>query len=84
MLYATAYTEVAALLQAARDPMDAVLVLLGAHAGVRAQECADLRWADVYLARWDLVVRRGKGGKQRPLWLNTGSLDDSAPRVGVH
>ena len=54
--------ELAALLQAARDPLDAVLVLLGAHAGLRAQECADLRCADVHLARRDLVVRRGKGG----------------------
>jgi integrase/recombinase XerC len=57
--------EVAALLQAASDPLDAVLVLLSAHAGLRAQECADLRWADVHLARRDLVVRHGKGGKQR-------------------
>ena len=62
--------EVAALLQAARDPLDAVLVLLGAHAGLRAQECADLRWADVHLARRDLVVRRGKGGKQRVVALS--------------
>jgi integrase/recombinase XerC len=34
--------EVAALLQAAHDPCDAVLILLGAHAGLRAQECTDL------------------------------------------
>jgi integrase len=57
--------EVAALLHAASTPADHVLVLLGAHAGLRAQECADLRWADVHLARRDLLVRRGKGGKQR-------------------
>ncbi len=56
--------EVAALVQSAA-PMDEVLVLLGAHAGLRAQECAALRWADVHLARRDLVVRHGKGGKQR-------------------
>ena len=62
--------EVAALLQAARDPLDAVLVLLGAHAGLRAQECADLRWTDVHLARRDLVVRQGKGGKQRVVALS--------------
>jgi integrase/recombinase XerC len=62
--------EVAALLQAARDPQDAVLVLLGAHAGLRAQECVDLRWADVHLARRDLVVRHGKGGKQRVVVLS--------------
>ena len=62
--------EVAALLLAARDPLDAVLVQLGAHAGLRAQECADLRWADVHLARRDLVVRHGKGGKQRVVALS--------------
>jgi len=57
--------EVAALLRAATDPHDRVLVLLGAHAGLRAQECVDLRWADIGLARRDLVVRRGKGNKAR-------------------
>jgi integrase/recombinase XerC len=62
--------EVAALLQAATDPADRVLVLLGAHAGLRAQECTDLRWADVHLARRDLLVRRGKGGKQRVVALS--------------
>jgi len=62
--------EVAALLQAATDPADRVLVLLGAHAGLRAQECADVRWADVHLARRDLVVRRGKGGRQRVVALS--------------
>lgn len=51
--------EVAALVQAATDPADRVLVLLGAHAGLRAQECADLQWADVHVARRDLVVRHG-------------------------
>jgi integrase/recombinase XerC len=56
--------EIAALLQTAA-PMDQVLVLLGVHAGLRAQECASLRWADVHLARRDLVVRLGKGGRQR-------------------
>jgi integrase/recombinase XerC len=62
--------ELAALLQAARDPRDAVLVLLSAHAGLRAQKCADLRWTDVHLARRDLVVRHGKGGKQRVVALS--------------
>ena len=56
--------EVAALVQVA-GPADRVLVLLGAHAGLRAQECADLRWAEVHLARRGVLVRRGKGGKQR-------------------
>ena len=62
--------EVAALLHAATDPSDRVLVLLGAHAGLRAHECTALQWADVHLARRDLVVRRGKGGKQRVVALS--------------
>jgi site-specific recombinase XerC len=56
--------EVAALVQVT-GPADRVLVLLGAHAGLRAQECADLRRGEVHLARSDLLVRHGKGGKQR-------------------
>ncbi len=65
--------EVAALLQAATDPADRVLVLLGAHAGLPAQECADLRWADVHLARRDLVVRHDKGRRQRVVALSATS-----------
>ncbi len=57
--------ELAALLVAATDPLDRALLLLGAHAGLRAQECVDLRWADIDLARRRLTVRRGKGGKAR-------------------
>jgi integrase/recombinase XerC len=57
--------ELTALLRVAEDPLDRVLVLLGAHTGLRAQECVDLRWADIDLVRRRLVVRRGKGGKTR-------------------
>jgi len=57
--------EVPALLRAATDPHDRVLVLLGTHAGLRAHECVDLRRADLSFARRDLVVRHGKGGKAR-------------------
>lgn len=57
--------ELEALLRVAADPLDRVLVLLGAHTGLRAQECVDLRWADVDLVRRRLTVRRGKGGKTR-------------------
>lgn len=57
--------EVAALTQRSHNPSDRALVLLGAHAGLRAQECADLHWADVQVVRRDLIVRHGKGGKQR-------------------
>jgi len=57
--------EVAALTQAATDPHDRVLVLLGAHTGLRAGECVTLRWEDVRPGRRDLTVRRGKGGATR-------------------
>ncbi len=59
------YDEVAALAWAAADPHDRVLVLLGAHAGLRAGECVALRWEDVRPGRRDLTVRRGKGGAAR-------------------
>lgn len=37
---------------------------------MRAQECADLRWSDVQVTRRDLLVRHGKGGKQRVVALS--------------
>ena len=62
--------EVAALAQAAADPHDRVLVLRGAHAGLRAGECVALRWEDVRSSRRDLTVRRGKGGTARTVTLS--------------
>jgi integrase/recombinase XerC len=44
---------------------DRVLVLLGAHAGLRASEMMELRWSDVDLLRRRVVVQHGKGGKRR-------------------
>jgi len=64
--------ELAALLQATSDaPFDHVLILLGAHAGLRAGECVALRWADVNLAGRDLTIRQGKGGKARTVAMST-------------
>jgi len=57
--------EIAALLDAAATPFDRVLVLLGAHGGLRAGECVRLRWRDVHMARRDLTIRLSKGGKTR-------------------
>ena len=54
--------EVEALLEHA-DGAEKVMVLLGAHAGLRIGEMADLRWADLDLDRSQLRVRSGKGGK---------------------
>jgi len=44
---------------------DRVLVLLGAHAGLRVSEALALRHADVRLSDGELDVRDGKGGKAR-------------------
>jgi len=49
---------------------DRVLILLGAHAGLRASEMMDLRWSDVDLLRRHVVVARGKGGKKRDVTMS--------------
>jgi integrase/recombinase XerC len=54
--------EVEALLEHARGA-EALMVLLGAHAGLRIGEMADLRWNDIDYERSQLHVRSGKGGK---------------------
>ncbi|UCH25466.1 MAG: tyrosine-type recombinase/integrase [Trueperaceae bacterium] len=51
------------LLITAAEPADRVVVLLGAHAGLRLSEMAALRWADVDVAGRRLTVVLGKGGK---------------------
>lgn len=63
--------EIAKLLTKA-GAVDRVLVLLGAHAGLRVAEMAALRWADVDLAAQQLRVVRGKGGKARTVWISSG------------
>ncbi len=59
-----AYTpeEVEALLGVAEGP-DTVMVLLGAHAGLRIAEMSALKWPDIDWRSKELVVRQGKGGK---------------------
>lgn len=64
--------EIEALLAVAGDE-DRVLVLLGAHAGLRVAECLALTWADVALPGRTLTVQKGKGGKKRTVALS-GSL----------
>ncbi len=61
---------VAALIAHAEGP-DLLVVLLGAHAGLRVSEMTALRWADVDLSRRRLVVRSGKGGKKRTVPLSS-------------
>ncbi len=54
---------------------DRVLVLLGAHAGLRVSEALALRWADVDLRRRRLRVRAGKGGQARTVALSRSLID---------
>lgn len=62
---ARSYTdyELIELMAAARDQQERVILLLGAHAGLRVSEMLRLRWDDVDLAARELLVRGGKGGK---------------------
>ena len=62
---ARSYTdfELIEMLHAARDQQERVILLLGAHGGLRVSEMLRLRWDEVDLARRDLLVTDGKGGK---------------------
>jgi len=51
---------------------DRVLVLLGAHGGLRASEMLGLRWTDVNMTTKELVVAHGKGNKSRTVVLSKG------------
>ncbi len=55
--------EMDELLAAAKDTHERVLLLLGAHGGLRVSEMLRLRWEDVDLRASSLLVRGGKGGK---------------------
>lgn len=55
--------ELIELLAAARDAQERVLLLLGAHAGLRVSEMLRLRWDEIDPARRELLVVDGKGGK---------------------
>jgi integrase/recombinase XerC len=55
--------ELIELFARARDDDDRLLLLLGAHAGLRVSEMLALRWDDVDVGERLLLVRAGKGGK---------------------
>lgn len=65
---ALSWDEVEALLAAARDLYDVVIVALAAESGLRAGEILNLTWSDVDLSR-RLVRVRGKYGKERVAFL---------------
>jgi integrase len=49
------------------SPIDRVLILLGAHGGLRISEILALVWADRDIDAGTLTVRSGKGGKKRTI-----------------
>ncbi|MEJ2666287.1 MAG: tyrosine-type recombinase/integrase [Deinococcales bacterium] len=51
-------------LLALAGPAERVIVLLGAHAGLRISEMTSLRWQDLDLGKGELRVEAGKGGKR--------------------
>jgi integrase/recombinase XerC len=66
------HEEVEGLLEHGSTP-DRVLVLLCAHAGLRVSEATALEWGDI--EDITLLVRNGKGGKQRRVNMSIGLLD---------
>lgn len=56
-------TELTNLLGQAMDPEDRVILLLGAHGGLRVSEMLALRWDEVFLEDREMLVRAGKGNK---------------------
>jgi len=73
--------EVFSMLEAldARKPdqrRDYVIIALLWSCGLRTSELLDLQWRDIDLKEATLLVRNGKGRKQRQLFLNDRVLDD--------
>jgi site-specific recombinase XerD len=56
------------------DSQAPLLVRLLMRVGLRRGEALDLAWRDVYLARKEIVVRYGKGGKSRRIPIEDGEL----------
>lgn len=73
--------EITALLAHA-DPRMGTLLLLCAHGGLRISEALALEWRDVQLDAGELLVRSGKGGKQRRVVLGK-SLVQALEKVGL-
>ena len=55
--------ELLELEAATREQQERVILLLGAHAGLRVSEMLRLLWSDLDLRAGELLVRLGKGGK---------------------
>lgn len=62
--------ELVELLAVTKDEQDALIVLLGSHAGLRVSEMLNLEWSAVDLANGELLVLGGKGGKTAAVLLS--------------
>jgi integrase/recombinase XerD len=53
-----------------------VMFQLMLNTGLRVSEIVSLRWEDVNLTSGKLMVREGKGAKDRTLWVDEGQLEE--------
>lgn len=58
-------TEVTHVLSAISNPLHHLILSLLYGSGMRMQECLELRIKDIDLSRCELIIRRGKGAKDR-------------------
>jgi integrase/recombinase XerD len=65
----------AALLSGCNTPIELAVVTLLAYTGLRASELCSLTLADIDMDAGCLIVRHGKGGKQRRVGLGKASLE---------
>lgn len=69
----------------AADSIDKLLLLLGAHAGLRVSEMLTLDWNHIDLTGRRLIVAVGKGRKERQVVISRsllGKLEDCSPKEG--
>ncbi|MBS3788502.1 site-specific integrase, partial [Candidatus Bipolaricaulota bacterium] len=52
-----------------------VMFQLMLNTGLRVSEAVSLRWKDVNLTSGKLMVREGKGAKDRTLWVDNSQLE---------
>jgi site-specific recombinase XerD len=62
--------EVMALLDVINKPRDRAIIMVMLRCGLRVEEVADLTLADIDLKRSRVIVRNGKGGKGRVVYIS--------------
>lgn len=74
--------ELTRLLEVA-DGDDRLLVVLGAHAGLRVSEMTAVQWRHINFAREELTVEHGKGGRMRIVGLSDTALRELRQHKGT-